>query len=363
MALRINIPSISEKADPSVETRSVYVEEWVETLPYANPSATQRTLFESLIKLNRCPVKAANRLTLLELYTAPYQFLMEHREKAGTARTASAFEKHRTDSEAARRLATEMAYGYKIVLAHTVGRKTLFGKNKDLALSLQRSVLFLSFSLIYSYEQYLPSPPAVWRELAELYRYACAADLQEIPAVGGGKLSPDWQRPVADIYKQILLSSLIDPYHLPQGEVWRIHALIGRWSNKAEIGPMRSAGKGTGIFVVNAESGQQPTALAKLDGAGDASHQLLDTNPLIAHLQSLLKDTTGDVDRPLLGRIVRALGIPPARHTPRSKIQGLVNLASGLGSLHHFLPVRRSGRRHLEPVGLAGGRRGGHRDR
>ena len=144
MALKVLIPTVSETPDPSVETRGVYVEEWIEGLPYADFGVVVRNVLEAVTKLNRSPVKAATRLSLMELYAQPYQYLMELQEKHSGSRTVAAFERHRADTEAARRVATEMAYGYKLVLAHSLDphsdqrKKTLFGKSKDVAIALHQ---------------------------------------------------------------------------------------------------------------------------------------------------------------------------------------------------------------------------------
>lgn len=67
MSLQLRVPAVSETVDPSVETRRVYVEEWVEALPYADPAALVRTLFTSLYALNRSPLRYRTRLEILEL--------------------------------------------------------------------------------------------------------------------------------------------------------------------------------------------------------------------------------------------------------------------------------------------------------
>ena len=81
MAVKVIIPTVSDNVDPSVELRGVYVEEWIEGLPYADPVVVVRNVLDAVSKLNRSPAKPANRLALMELYAQPYQFLMELQEK------------------------------------------------------------------------------------------------------------------------------------------------------------------------------------------------------------------------------------------------------------------------------------------
>ena len=94
MTLKLDIPEIAEQLDPSLERRGVYVEEWIEALPYANPGVLVNKLLEAVSGLNRNPLKPAQRLSLLEHYAKPYQYLLELQEKHGTSRTVAAFEKH-----------------------------------------------------------------------------------------------------------------------------------------------------------------------------------------------------------------------------------------------------------------------------
>ena len=341
MALKVIIPTVSDTADPSVEIRGVYVEEWIEGLPYADPGVLVRNVLETVSKLNRTPVKPANRLALMELYAQPYQFLMEMQEKQKTgARTVAAFEKRRTDTDAARRVATEMAYGYKLVLAHSVGKKSIFGKGKgkDIAIALQRAVLFLSFSLMHSYDEYMPAPRHLWSELWELFQYATVAKLETQPTTAKN-LRGEFQTTVAHAYKRILLTSVIDPYHLAEGEIWRVFSLLGSWTDAAELSAMTQVKQATGYFVLDPAGDQRPISYAEATDRGvNDGCQLLNSNPVIQLLQQTLKSTDGVLqERNLLGRMVRSLGLPPKRHSPRTSTGGKVNLTSGITTLHHFL--------------------------
>ena len=337
MALKLIIPSIAEKLDPTVERRGVYVEEWIEALPYANPGVLANNLLETVAKLNRNPVKPAVRLGLMELYAKPYEYLLDLQRKHGASRTVAAFEKHRADSDAARRVAVEMAYGYKTVLAQSVGRKSLFGKNKEVITAVQRAMLFLSFSLLHSYDEYLPTPPHLWSEMWELYEYANrTAIIDEDP--GAEALGPAFSGTIANNYKRILLTSLVDPYHLREGDIWQIYALLGDWADIAGLGPMKTGGKPAGLFLVDAGSDQRPIGY-HAGGTGVTERcLLLDATPVIEQLQSSIKTAPeSSTERQQLGRVLRSLGLPPKRHSPRESTRGVVNLTSGLTSLHHFL--------------------------
>ena len=293
MALKVLIPTVSETPDPSVETRGVYVEEWIEGLPYADFGVVVRNVLEAVTKLNRSPVKPATRLSLMELYAQPYQYLMELQEKHSGSRTVAAFEKHRADTEAARRVATEMAYGYKLVLAHSLGKKTLVGKSKDIPIALQRALLFVSFSLMHSYDEYMPAPRLLWSELWELFHYATASQLETQPTTAKN-LRGEFQTTVAHAYKRILLTSVIDPYHLAEGEIWKVFSLLGDWTDAAELTEMTEVEKPTGYFVLDPNSDQRPISYAEaMERDIGEGCRLLNTNPVIQLLQQSLKGAGG----------------------------------------------------------------------
>ena len=350
MALKVIIPTVSATIDPLVEMRAVYVEEWIEGLPYADSGVVVRNVLDAVSKLNRSPVKPASRLALMELYAQPYQFLMGLQEQQSGSRTVAAFRKRRADSDAARQVATEMAYGYKLVLAHSLGKKTIFGRSKDIAIALQRAVLFLSFSLMHSYDEYMPAPRHLWSELWELYRYATMSKLETQPTTAKN-LRGEFQTTVAHAYKRILLASVIDPYHLAEGEIWKVFSLLGSWTDAAVLTALTEVDKATGYFVVDPESDQRPVSYAEAINRGvNDNCQLLNTNPVIQSMQQTLKDANGaSLERNLLGRMVRSLGLPPKRHSPRTTTDGQVNLTSGISTLHHFIGGGNGGIPELEP--------------
>ncbi len=339
MPVKLSIPTIGESLDPEVETRVVYVEEWVETLPFANPPVMMRNLLDAVSRLNRNPVKSANRLALMERYAKPYQYLVDLHEREESVGTLGAFERRRSTSDAARRIAIELAAGYKIVLIAATGKRSIFNKGKDEALALQRSVLFLCLGLLHSYDQYIPTPANLWNELWELSCHARQVGLEDQPAPGAS-LRADFQRPVGHLYRRILMTSLVDPYHLPQGDIWRVFGLLERYADAACLVPARELDKHTAQFIIDPASDPRPRTYAEAQRSGFSEQsQILDANPVIRALQAELKrdQSATPANRFLLGRIARSLGIPPKRHTPRESTGGQVRLASGISSLHHFL--------------------------
>ena len=350
MSVNLRLPTIADNPDPTVEIRPVYVEEWIESLPYANPLVLQRNFHEQLFKLNRTPVKPSTRLTLMELYLRPCEYLLELQERQGPIHSIAILEKQRTDTDAARKISVEMAYGYKTVLANSLGKPSLFGPSKELKLALQRACLFLSYALLHCYGEYLPTPTGYWSEFHALYLHARHRKLLETP-VGKTGGRPESAMTVAATYKRMLLTSLVDPYHLGYGNVWNVYSAFSVCIDETTIEAIRNVDKPVGLFVIDPDLDQRPLPYRDAEADLSDNHLLLDANPAMEILMARLDaGNTGDLGaRPdrqistdLIHSIVRALGIPPKRHTPREYSEGRVGLTTGLTSLHHFIGGKRA---------------------
>ena len=57
-----------------MECRPAYVEDWLETLPYADFRKTVAVLSEAVKATNQIPMKAAQRFELVTLYHRSYEY-------------------------------------------------------------------------------------------------------------------------------------------------------------------------------------------------------------------------------------------------------------------------------------------------
>ncbi len=62
MSIKLSLPQVADTPDPAVETRPVYIEEWVETLAYATPVHLLEQTLNNVKALYRQPMKSAQRL-------------------------------------------------------------------------------------------------------------------------------------------------------------------------------------------------------------------------------------------------------------------------------------------------------------
>ena len=171
----------------------------------------------------------------------------------------------------------------------------------------------------------------------ELYEYARRNEFSADPAAAG-ELGPESRNSVGSLYKQIAPTSLVDPYHLREGDVWKVYSRVGRWANQAKLGPIRSVEKPAGYLVIDPRSDQHPIGYASHATLPRGECLLLDATKVITGMQAPQKSSEDDVEnRHRLAKILSSLGLPQKRHGPRESSGRLVNLTSGLTTVHHFL--------------------------
>ena len=125
--MKLALPKIAERADPEVELRAVYVEEWAEGLAYANPPRLLEQLIENLDRLNVQPMRTALRTQLLELHLVPYRFALDFRRQQQPAMTGVSLQRQRDICRALRKCAIALAMGYKQALTENKTRPGRFG--------------------------------------------------------------------------------------------------------------------------------------------------------------------------------------------------------------------------------------------
>jgi len=341
MAIKLSLPRVGGTPEPGVETRRVFVEEWVEGLAYAHPPVLLDQTLESLERLNRQPMKAARRIELLDLHVRPYAFALDFRRNQEPAQTAAALTRQRAVSRRLRLCAVAMALGYKQALCELGERRSPLPQGRDARLALQRAALFSSLALLHCYDEYRPTLPRLWLEIIALYKVAARAamDAEPVPCAVEDEL---FSQSTATCFKRLCLTSLVDPYHLAYGELWRVYQAFGASAADAEVREVAPARRPAGLFVIDPSVDARPTPLAQAPATPGRHCRLLDANPVLSTLRE--RHRAADPDDPLashvLAAMIRALGLPPKRHTPRESTEGHVKVAPGLSTAHHFLAGR-----------------------
>lgn len=367
-SLRLTVPAQTDTQSPDVETRPAQLRGWLEDLPYVDIAEAAGLVVSAIKRLNRHPLAPQARFGLLELYNAAYQ-QVGGLVYGGAGDPASRPPDKEGNCEGlVRRLAAEMAFGYKIAVNDSLGQKKLWGKNKALAAAMQRAVQFLGQVLVTHFLSHARHPNNVWREIYQLYRYAEAHQLLEVAIKeppGSARGAPGT---IAGAFKQILLIGLSDPYAVQRGELLAVCHYLGHYADHAAITPLETAASPTAHFVIDLNSDHRPVSYQQAgETAGAEQCRLLKTTSLIhtlgQHLEALRSGEQSEVvglpvgraaadAARMLERLETAWGAAAMRRYRRQTDEGQVNIATGINAVHYFLNgcTPFDPKKYLEPV-------------
>ncbi len=152
---------------------------------------------------------------------------------------------------------------------------------------------------------------------------------------------------VADLYFEMLMLSLADPYRLMHRELDRVLELLRQNRGLVDLKPSTEGVDPQRAFVVALDADCAPRALVQGNrpAAGNII-RLVDSTRLVERLQTKLKAganavsaaksrATHDVND-LIGRLVRLWGDPPKRQFRRTPSESGVALCAGIKAISYF---------------------------
>lgn len=334
----------------AIETRPIYVEEWLDSLPYVDFNNTTRLLHAALKASNAVPMKANQRLELASLYNRPYQYYLDTQVGAGARHTLQSIDKMQLQVAHMKSLAVELTRASRQAVDDALSHKSLWGQNRQPLQAILMAVNYLSHVLIYNFLEYAPTPARIWQELNFLYQYAENINQQSTPVKLPGENRKSGTTTIEQSYKRIALLALADPYHLPFGAIWEIHEQVMDWTDLAIMGPFREVNDPNGVFVINLGIDKGPLPYIKFNRTNaSGKHRLLITEKLLVtihnHLQQIEKSGVAGTGlvlseyyaEHLLDIVGKAWGMPPKRYFPRKAKSGCLNLAHGINGIYYYL--------------------------
>ncbi len=342
-----NLPMRKKGQQLIVDVRPAYVEDWLETLPYTDFSKTVSLLTEAVKASNQVAMKASQRFELVRLYHRSYEYYIETQIRNLANQVTLSVGQQFIQAENMKRFAIQLAHACKITANEALHSKSLFGQTKQPVQATLMSMTYLSHALIYSFLEYSPVPKKVWSELNSLYEFASGINQQHTTVKLLG--SANSATTVEHVYKQILLTSVSDPLHLPFGCVWEVYEQLNTWSKSALLQSFRQVDNSAGYFVVNMKKDLQPIPYGKFEiKLASQDHLLLDANALRKMAQDYLKALeagkvpdeelilSNNSARMLLAVLDKSWGLTAKRYFPRQNVTGKLNVTSGLNACYYF---------------------------
>jgi hypothetical protein len=333
-----------------IETRPMYVEEWLDSLPYIDFVTTSQMMHESLKATNKVQMKSGQRMELVTLYNRPYQYYVDSQVKAGAQHTMQTIATLTNQLDRMKYIAMDMALACRLAMNDTLNHKTLWGQNKSPMQASLMEMHYLSHVLIFSYLEYAPTPKNIWRELYAVYDFANGVDKHRSQITLVNSNNKKIMTTIESTFKRILLVSLSDPHHLPFGAIWEIYEQLEDWIQFTQLESFHEVDNPNGMFVVNLKSDARPVPYNKfnIQRASD-NHRLIDANSLLSIVKeqrnSLESDQAGNNDlvlspyhaKSLLDTMLDFWGTPALRRSKREPDSSKMYISCGINSIYFHL--------------------------
>jgi hypothetical protein len=330
-----------------IEIRPAYIEDWLETLPYADFHKTVSILIETVKATNKVPMKPAQRFELVSLYHRSYEYYVDTQIGILSRQTTIKKGQHTSPAQDMKQYAIQLSHSCKITVKDVLDSTSLFGQAKSPTQQALMSMVYLSHALIYSFIEYTPAPKKVWRELNSMYEFTSGIGQKDTTTETLGESSTSTT--VENTYKQVLLASLTDPLHLPYGGIWELYDQLSYWAEYAQLQAFAEVKNPSGYFVINTREDTPPVSYSKFETSlANQNHLLLDANSLTKiaqnHLKALESGKTTDskfllsknTAKKILVDLGKSWGLPAQRYFPRKAAAGKIDIAAGMNACYYF---------------------------
>jgi hypothetical protein len=342
MTLKFNIPDVDQSLAASVQTDPKRLKEWLIALPTASVIEAGRMMLDALTVLNRVKVDADVRWQLLTEYQSSLEMLTGGFEVAYSSPGLPMKETARTAAQLARNVWLELAQGWKIVLHDKLEKRFGFFAANQKAPPVLLQALLYAYWRVYqvSGRLYQSLPEGIWLEMHQVFRYCAEHKMLDEPKNDNPKDKST--RPIATLYKQMVLLALADPHRFAGVELDKVIEIIEGYAPHAHFQPLSKLASSAGFFLIELGVDKAPCYVGNrsLDHyAGSAV--LFDTIELAKKLYKaehaveakapMAKDRAKvQMWLEILRRVIRQWSIVPHRLYQRIPTQSKVSVAFGL---------------------------------
>jgi cyclic-di-GMP-binding protein len=342
MPLILSVPVSTRPLPKEIETNPKKARAWVESLPLTKTVESAKTIAMTMEALNRGKLTPEERVALIEVYRPVVNVLMDELDAIYAFASLPLPPKQKEAFDLAHLISLESSYAYKMLVLEKTGKLIAFGTKKALLVPIYRVLSNLLALMVQSYKTYHPVPLGAWQEASTLYLYAEEQGFAKEIADADKKAS------IADVYHEMLMLSLADPYRLMHREVDRVLDLLRQNRGLVEfrtstegIDPQRAF-----VIAFDSDSAPKPLVQGNRPPPGNVM-RLVDPTKLVEKLQQKLKAAntsaanaaksraTHDISD-LMGRLIRLWGDPPKRQFRRNPADTGVALCAGIKAITYF---------------------------
>lgn len=230
-AARLSIPKQYAGQRLSIGNSPADIDRWLSEFSELSLEAAVRKLKPVLVEINRIQLPTPMRYAIMKrLHRQIEQILVQLQNKYILECGVIAKPQSIMQVEILKRLLQETAIAFKIIVGELANRSDALMVKDFMVHAIYHAMTALAQYQVVHYLVYEPVAGGVWGELNLLYRHACQLDITELPFD-----DPDDFKTIDQIYKGMLLLSVLNPYRLLRGEIPRTYDTMKRWSHLCQL--------------------------------------------------------------------------------------------------------------------------------
>lgn len=345
--LRLTVPKLeATKGVKPMDAQQIAA--WLQALPIANVQQSATDIRDVLVQLNRTEIRVEQRFRIMELIGQKAIDIDAAMKKTREKTAFRPTERNRALALLHQTMLSELANGFKLIIVELLRTGEPGRVPKAMVIAMYRAIHFLCHDLLEAYVAYASDPPHIWGEIHRMYRFATQARIQNQPVERGPQNSLRRQS-IEEIYRQIVLLYLANPYHLMQGEVYTIFDRLPAWLDGCVLEPVASGSEIAGQLYIDPERDAPPlyapldlpakplkALRVKVTGASEAVSVLIEAIE-VQRRQNTTLTLIDRMQRDMLMRLHEAWRVRRERLSPRSPQMIKVSVTVGLGSCHNFI--------------------------
>ncbi|NQZ52951.1 MAG: hypothetical protein HRT93_01725 [Piscirickettsiaceae bacterium] len=339
------------KTKPDTILDPALLKQWLDGLPEHDDDKIISSILSNILLLNRAVIPAKTRIALLDIYRQPISKLVFHRDMVAIKREIDSPTEFLRTVNALGLLLEELAIGYKIIINNAYQQGERPQSNDHFLIALNRATELNSLRILHAYRYYHSPPTNTIHELHQFYIYSEASEIShKTVSIKGIEINTS----VYQLYCQIMLTGLADPYSLEKYAVFRLYNLMEKLTDKVEIKSLTNKQKKasfdflmSGYFCIDCTADTLPKPLTKTAAEKRVLPQtrMLNTHGvLLAIEQSFIKASQAghsvyDLDMQLLKKIIPQINTSYERkyHRLPSVKNRQINLANGVSAIQTCL--------------------------
>lgn len=318
------------------------IDRWFNDIHLANYKESIKTIYLSLHRTNKIIIPYKQRLYFLEkLHTSIFD-LTEHLKKGNLHRSFPLNEKQKRASLLIQNMHNQMVMGYKYVLRDLVECHSFLQcpkKKQNMTLVIERMMRHHSVYLMSIYQFYQSPIKGQWADIHHLFLLAHNEDLLH-KKVNDRSFFMVKKTTIKNIYLQIVLLAIADPYNLSQLHIELIFNQLEEWAALAKIQQYQEQQEKEAL-VINLSKDHQPTfinlnTISNADSLWELCTLKLNKTSLNEYLDEKNCRNIA-INQELLERISSSWKVSSKRNQDRNSSHSTdVNMIIGLNHIHNM---------------------------